>query len=295
MTAFRVFTCSALLAQSLLGAGCSSKGKTPCSSCDAGLADLALDLPALVEDAPSSQDVIWDAAMNDRAPKGDAAITETFFIDSSKADTREASAGEVLCTSSDFNEGCLFSGKFYPDEPNSWKVVVWPDAGAKESDWSVILSSDSGPVYSQGTLDTSVWHIAYESTITASDQIIEAQVRILDFYDTSPSYMAVLFGRYVPPPTDSGYFVALRGDGSLIIRKRERGKNSSWDSGVDVGIKIEQWYTIRMEIVGSAIHTFLDGNLVYSVVDDSPLPAGNIAFGTFGAIMEIKQVLLAKP
>ena len=57
-------------------------------------------------------------------------------------------------------------------------------------------------------------------------QIVEARLRVVEFYDASPSFVAALFARY-DPIADSGYFLALRGDGSVIIRKRLQGKSAS--------------------------------------------------------------------
>jgi len=106
-----------------------------------------------------------------------------------------------------------------------------------------------------------------------------------EFYDTAPSFVAALFARY-DPIADSGYFVALRGDGSIIIRKRAQGKSASWAAGVDAGIVPDRWYTVRLEVLGNTANAFLDGRLVYSVVDGAPLAQGTAALGTYGATLK---------
>ena len=171
-----------------------------------------------------------------------------------------------------------------------WEVVGETPSGSL-GDWSVILGS-SGSVLSEGVLDADTWHIAYATAAIGPDQIVEARLRVIDFYAEAPSYVAALFARY-DSTADSGYFVALRGDGSVIVRRRDHGISASWDSGVDVGIRAGVWYIVRLEVIGHALNAFIDGTPVYSVIDDNPLASGGIALGTLGATMEVDRVSAA--
>jgi hypothetical protein len=211
----------------------------------------------------------------------------------SEAEIRDAVAGEPPPQSVVHDGGYLLVEDFESRTTEGWQILHWIDAGAPNPDWSVV-HGDLGSVYVEGTLDTGNWHISYWAAGAAADQIVEARMRVVDFQAQAPSYAAGLFGRY-DPTADSGYFVALRGDGSLIIRKRDRGTSASWGPGVDLGIQAEVWHTVRLEILGDTLHAYLDGAFVYAVTDLDPLPAGGIALGTYGATLEVDRVFLAVP
>jgi hypothetical protein len=189
--------------------------------------------------------------------------------------------------------GALLFSDFEDGMTDGWRSIDWNDGGTADHDWSVFLG-DTGWVYSEGSLDTSEWHLSYADSNAVADQIVEAKMRVVEFYDIAPSFVAALFARY-DPSTDSGYFVALRGDGSVIIRKRLQGKSASWAAGVDAGVVPGRWYTVRLEVLGSSVNAFLDGQLVYSVLDSAPLAKGTAALGSYGATLEVDSIFLAQP
>jgi GH43 family beta-xylosidase len=106
--------------------------------------------------------------------------------------------------------------------------------------------------------------------------------------------MAAVFARY-DAPSDSGYLLALRGDGRAILRKRTQGATASWASGPDLGIVPGHWYTVRLEVVGANVTAFIDGAFVMAVSDTNPLAGGTVAFGSYGATLEVQSVVVAKP
>jgi hypothetical protein len=264
-------------------AACSSQGSARCTSCDAGV-DRAVDRPIPPPRADAGADLV-DARL--RQP------VDAAEIDASESEARDAVAGELPAQSLIPDGGYLYVGDFASGDAQGWQVLHWIDAGVPNPDWSAV-TVDAGSVYAEGSLDTTDWHIAYTMTASSSDQIVEARMRVVDFYAQAPSYAAALFGRY-HPATDSGYLVALRGDGSLVIRRRDHGTMASWNGGVDVGIEPGVWYTVRLEILGATLNAYLDGNFVCSVTDSEPLPAGGVALGTFGATLEVSRVVLATP
>jgi pectate lyase len=152
----------------------------------------------------------------------------------------------------------------------------------------------SGAVYCQGTLDNRTWHISRAGISPLGDQIVEAIVRIDDFYAATSLYMAAVFARY-DSQSDSGYLLALRGDGRAILRKRTQGTTASWAPGPDLGIVPGHWYTVRLEVVGATVTAFVDGTFVMAATDTAPIANGTIALGTYGATMEIQSVVVAKP
>jgi hypothetical protein len=264
-------------------AACSSRDREqPCAFCDAGQADvgpdLAPDLP--LPGVEAGRDVGPDR------PRVDAAVDATVTpLDASVIDLRGPLSvfDAPLLSFHDFDNGLS----------DGWDVKTWPGANARSSDWSVI-GGDTGSVFSESLLDTSTWRIAFDGIDLISDQVVEAKMRVPEFYAKEPSYVAALFGRY-DPEIDTGYFVALRGDGSLIVRRRELGQNASWRDGVNVGIEAGVWYTVRLEIIGSAVNAFLNGAPVYQVVDPNPLGAGTVGLGTYGASLEVDQVFITEP
>jgi hypothetical protein len=189
--------------------------------------------------------------------------------------------------------GYRYVEDFEDGKADGWQVLPWTDASMPGPGW-LTSTADAGSFYAEESLDATSWHITYSMRASSSDQIVEARMRVVDFYARAPSYAAALFGRY-HPGTDSGYLVALRGDGSLVIRRRDHGVTSSWNGGVEVGIEPGVWYTVRLEILDGTISAFLDGAFVCAVTDTDPLPSGGVALGTFGARVEVDRVLLATP
>ena len=282
MTARRTFIGIAWLLL-LAVAGCSGHGATPCTSCDAAAADRAADRSI----ASPTADAASNTADSRRRQPIDA--TEVDGDD----DVRDALAGEVPSPATVPDGGYLFMDHFGNGKADGWQILHWIDAGVPAPDWTVI-DGDVGTVYSQRSLDVADWHISYWTGASIGDQIVEAQIRVVDFYAQAPSYVAAVFGRY-DPLAYSGYLLALRGDGSLIIRKRDHGTTASFASGIDVGVKPGVWYTVRLEILGDTISAYLDGGFVSAVTDSDPLAEGGIALGSFGATMEVDSIFLAAP
>ena len=299
MSRLRATVRLAMLTPLVIGAGCSSPGSQPCTWCDAGKSDRpsehASDAPApemtLITDAESEAVAIDRAIPTDEEDQIDWAEQST--LDGSRTDEADVPWGEVPGPSPVPDAGYLLFSDFEDGKAAGWRSADWNDAGMPDNDWSVILG-DTGSVYCEGVLDKVEWHISYANLAPVPDQIVEARMRVGDFYDTTPSYIAALFARF-DPISDSGYFVALRGDGSVIIRKRVQGKSASWASGVDAGIVPGAWHIVRLEVLDNTANAFLDGKLVYSVVDPDPLAAGTMALGSYGATLEVDRVFLARP
>ena len=302
MDSFRAMVRLALLAPLVIGAACSRSKSQPCSFCDAGKSDRPNEPTG---DGPSAEPTPMPDARSETAAADQAlALDQQAVIDvpdqstldgRDGAETHEVDAptGEAAWPSPVPDAGVLLVDDFEDGTAEGWKSADWNDAGTVDHDWSVFLG-DTGWVYSEGNLDTSEWHMSYSSLAAVADQIVEAKMRVVEFYDTAPSFVAALFARY-DPIADSGYFVALRGDGTILIRKRVQGKSASWAAGVDAGIVPGRWYTVRLEVLGSTANAFVDGRLVYSVVDGDPLAEGTAALGTYGATLEVDSIFLAQP
>jgi hypothetical protein len=276
----RVSPFAAHLLAATLAVGCAGAGKPPCRSCDAGDAQTAPDLDAT--DTPAPQDL---APADTRPPADDTTDAMPIIHDSA--------AGEAPSPTPIPDGGYVFVDDFQNTQAPGWQAVGATDRDASLGSWSVILGS-SGSLLAQGVLDPSAWHIAYATAPLPTDQMVEAQLRIVDFSDPSPSSVAALFARY-DAASDTGYLVALRGDGTVVIRRRDHGVTASWGAGVAAGIRTGTWYTVRLEAIGDALNAFVDGRPVYSVTDDAPLAGGGVALGTLGATLEVDRVTAAEP
>ena len=284
----------ALLATIALAANCSKTGNQPCASCDAATVEPPGDASenTVTEAPPSQPDTGWEVAPADLALALDKPL-QTDFGNPFQESGQDAPWGEAAMPTAVSDAGVLMFNDFENGKADGWRAATWSDGGSNDKDWSVFLGN-TGYVYSEGSLDKIDWHISFAGWKAISDQIVESRMRVVEFYDLTPSYAAALFARY-DPTTDSGYFVALRGDGSLIIRKRVHGKNASWGASIDATIVPGKWYTVRLEVLGNTANAFLDGQWVSAVTDSDPLSSGTAALGTYGATLEVDRVLLAQP
>ena len=277
--------CVLICLPGVAGLGCSSAPPTPCRNCDAGPADLAVDR---ARDRPASEAGPAPETASEVAPPANDASEER------PPATRDTPPGEAPQLSPIPDAGYLFDDDFHTGKASGWELRAPDGTDASIGAWSVV-NGTSGNVLAQGIVDPDTWQIAYtRAAVTGPDQIIEARLRIVELYAATPSSVVALFGRY-DPASDSGYFVALRGDGAALIRKRDHGVSASWGGATPAAIQSGIWYTVRLEIMGSAISAFIDGLPVYSVIDDAPLYGVRVALGTIGATMEVDRVSAGEP
>jgi hypothetical protein len=254
------------------------------------------DAPAMATDVAPNEDASLpatiDSAAERVADRGADRVVES-VRDSSSDEPRDEQAWEALSLLPISSANVVFGDFFQDGRMDGWRTADPGSGGALDTDWSIVVGP-SGPVYCQGTLDNTTWHISRAGIAPLGDQIVEAIIRIDDFYAATSSYMAAVFARY-DAQSDSGYLLALRGDGRAILRKRTQGATASWTSGPDLGIVPGHWYTVRLEVVGPIVTAFVDGAFVMAVSDTMPLADGTVALGTYGATMEIQSVVVAKP
>jgi hypothetical protein len=265
----------ALLTLLLAAASCDATLPTPCRTCDASIGDGPL---------VQTQDV----HLAEAAPALDASADAA---EPWPPTSRDAPAGEAQTPTPIPDAGYLVVEDFAAGTTPAWEALAVRNGIRYDGTWDVV-QGDSGSLFTQGFLDGTTWHIAYATMDIGRNQVVEATLRVADFYAQAPSYVAALFGRY-DPLTDSGYFVALRGDGSVTLRRRDRGTNASWGGSVPGRFRPGVWYSVRLEIIGNAITAFLDGVEVSTVTDPSPLAGDHVGLGAFGAILEVDRVSAA--
>ncbi len=178
----------------------------------------------------------------------------------------------------------LFSDDFETSNAEDWIANT-------TGDWSIV--SDGSNVYQLGTLSNNL-RVAVAGDGAWTDLVVQAKVKILSFGGQSTSYLVGVYARFTD--VDNHYYVALREDGRLAIRRRVAGSNMTIDSAVDAGIVTDTWYTVRFEVVGSTLSAYLDDDTVPLVtVQDSSLPMGAIGVGSTNATAVFDDVVVTAP
>ena len=161
------------------------------------------------------------------------------------------------------------------------------------SPWLLALDAERA---SQGYELTPVFGDFYASVAkvgTWTDQIIEADVKVLAFGGTGTSDVVSLLGRFAN--IDNYYAAVLRPDGRVAIRARVAGAPpSSIKTSAALGIAAGTWYRLRFEIVGNALSLFVDDQLV-AAVEDSNLTRGTVALGGDNTAAIFDNVRVTRP
>jgi hypothetical protein len=173
---------------------------------------------------------------------------------------------------------------FFDDfEANADKWQALPAEG-----WSIV--TDGTKVYQQGTLDTQARFSAAGNSAW-TDQVVEAKVKVLAFTGSSSSYQAAVYARFTP---DAHYYVALQSNGDFKIKKFSGGNNTSISSAASVDVAVNTWYTVKLEVIGTALKAYLNGTAVLNATD-ADVTAGGIAVGTKNATAAFDDVKVTAP
>jgi hypothetical protein len=203
---------------------------------------------------------------------GTTTITGTTTSTSTSTATRTTTCGGVFCD--DFEDGSA----------TDWSVF---EGGA--SDFSVVV--DGSHVYRESNY-TSSWHISKAPAGPWADQVVEAKIKPLIFPGGSAAYMGI-FGRYSGPAgSECGYFLGLTGDGQVALRKRQNGVDTTFGRTVCVGTSPDAWYTLKLEVVGTALKAYVNDSLVL-VASDTSCTFGGVAVGGLGASFESDDVVVS--
>jgi hypothetical protein len=124
-----------------------------------------------------------------------------------------------------------------------------------------------------------------------SNQKVEAKIRFTSFTDSGA--MILLASRFVD--FDHYYFVYLKADGSMKIRKRISGSTTDLISSYKTGLSVTPGatHTIGMSIAGAMVTMYLDGVAVATAPDvGATLAAGGIALGAQKVAASFDDVLV---
>jgi hypothetical protein len=143
--------------------------------------------------------------------------------------------------------------------------------------WSVALDGNEGNRAYQLTPVFNAFYASAAKDGLWTDQIVEADVKVLAFGGTSSSDVVSLLGRY--GNIDNYYAAVLRPDGRVAIRLRLAGASpTTLKTSSVLGITPDTWYRVRFELVGDALRLYVDDQLRVEAQDPS-LTKGTVALG----------------
>jgi RHS repeat-associated protein len=162
---------------------------------------------------------------------------------------------------------------------------------------SFTLASDGTTVYSQSDSTASALHISQAGS-PWMDSTIEASLKPINFFSNTSSAMVTLWGHYdSTTPADCGYYVALRGDGTVALGKRVAGVDSLLGTPVALpgGINAGTSYDVTLEMVGATINAYVNGGNPVLSQTDSSCHGGTTGVGSMGASFEADDVRVTAP
>ena len=209
---------------------------------------------------------MYDRASRPRMTSKALALLVGFSIAAAGADARAT----TTLLSDDFSDG---------------NATGWTPTNAAE--WSVV--SDGTEFTYHRAASTATWNDSLIGQYSWTDTSVEATVKVNRWLVAGdPTYLAAVYARYSgnSPSTTNGYFVTVRGDGSIGINKRTNGVNTTLSSFPAAGMIAGSFYRIRLEVIGAnpvRLNAYLNGVLRVTAVDaNSWIANGQVGFGTYG-------------
>lgn len=175
------------------------------------------------------------------------------------------------------------------EDGNAAGWVSVDDEGAMVAGWSVVMDGTS--VFKQGTASSDPsWSIG--GNVAWTDQLVEVKLKFDDAPDESAA--ALIAARF--KNFDAYYYLELRGDGGIKIRKRVEGSTGDVTRfDPDAPLSGNTWYTVGLGAVGSTLTAYFNGVPV-ATGTDSEVTAGGIGIGTTDeAIVSFDDVSVTAP
>jgi hypothetical protein len=156
-------------------------------------------------------------------------------------------------------------------DPLKW--VSRNDENEPVTGWSIVTDGSSVFKQSSASSDPS-WSIGGD--VSWTDQIVEVKIKFDDVPDESA--MALVAARFTS--FDAYYYLELRADGGIKIRKRVDGSTGDvtrYDP--DVPLMGNTWYTVGIGAVGTTLTAYF-GGVPVAMGTDGDLESGGIGIGT---------------
>src|SRR5690606_5982938 len=147
----------------------------------------------------------------------------------------------------------LFSDNFNDGNANGWTPQ------SSYNDWSVVSDNGNYVYYSSSTSEgrTSAGSQSW------TDYTVEARVKVESFNGSNRAYVA---GRY--QDGNNYYAASLTGGNKLELRKKVGGSTTNLASK-SYALQTGVWYTVKLEMQGSSIKMYVNGNLELQATDSS--------------------------
>lgn len=177
--------------------------------------------------------------------------------------------------------GILLVDDFEDQNDDGW----FPTSG----DWEVDSDGSSQVYRIKNLLDASLFSVIGDLAWT--DVVVEAKVRVLEWGNTTSSDLVGIYARFSSPAEH--YYVALRADGKLAIRKKVD-TNVTLGTPVELMLEPDVQYRVKLEVVGSELKAYVD-DVLHLTVTDSDIASGRIALGADYARAEFDDVRVTLP
>jgi pectate lyase len=187
-----------------------------------------------------------------------------------------AAVALVLVAGTAARAQALFSDDFNDGNANGWT--------ATSGSWSV--ATDGTPVYRVGTNGGNVR--SNTGNAAWANYSVQARIKPLSFSSTSVRWVSLL-GRY--RDTGNYYYVALQNDNVLRLR-RFVGSSSTTLAERAFTVTTGTWYTVRLEMNGSALAVFVNG-VAQLTASDGTFPTGRIGVAGYGASASYDDVVVS--
>jgi len=159
----------------------------------------------------------------------------------------------------------LLSDTFEDGNSNGWTT--------SGGSWSVV--SDGSQVLRQSGTSGNARALAGQTNWT--DYSVQARVKALSF-NGSDRFTAVMARAQ---SADSYYYLAVRSSNTVQLKKLVGGTSTTLASG-SLTVSAGTWYTLRIEVSGTTLRGYVNGNLV-GTASDSQFSSGQAGLATFNA------------
>jgi pectate lyase len=183
----------------------------------------------------------------------------------------------------------------FADDFSDGNSTGWTPTNAVE--WSV--ANDGVEFTYHRTATTATWNDSLIGQYAWTDTSVEATVKVNRWLVAGdPTYLAAVYARYSgnSPSTTNGYFVTVRGDGSIGINKRTNGVNTTLSSFPAAGMIAGSYYRVRLEVIGAnpvRLNAYLNGVQRVTAVDaNSWIANGQVGVGTYGTDASFDDVVV---
>ena len=244
-----------------------------------------------VNDAPWAYAITWgdgSSQTTGSTSSQSSPITATHTYTAAGTDTLRltvtdkdggAGSGKIAVTVSPPG-AALFADDFETGGCPCWRPV--------QGSWAVVLDSGTNHGYRNTNTSGSDWSYAGDTTWT--DYAVQAQVKLITW--ASSGGIARVFARY-QPGTWGSYYAGLNGSGAVILRKRVGSSDIDLAPPKAIGATLGQWYTLRLEVVGTTLKAYVNGTLQLTATDGD-YARGTIAVGGWNNVSLWDNVQVTK-